>query len=179
MWLRGHFGTATRWSSLFIAAILITSTSAKKDAPTITSVKFDNPPQNVEYFDDSDVVLFQDWVENIIYRTDNAGETWSVVKGIPANEAWSMYMHPFDKKRAYVLTQEKTHWKTQDRGETWEKFFTDAPPSAWRAQPLSFHASDPDKIIFNGQDCMGIFCDELVRANFLEHECYEQCVDFF
>lgn len=162
MWLKGSFDAATGWSSLFIASILISSTSAKKESPTITPNKINHRPENVQYFEDSDVILFQDWIENVVYRTDNAGESWKVVDNIPANMAWNMVLHPVDKKRAYVLTQESTHWKTDNRGETWEEFFTDAPPSAWR-QPLSFHASDPDKIIFNGQDCMGIFCDELVR----------------
>jgi photosystem II stability/assembly factor-like uncharacterized protein len=165
MRLRRSLNSATGWRSLFAATLLATSTSAKKDSPGITSTKFKHALQNVEYFDDSNVVLFQDWVENAVYRTDDAGESWNKVTGIPAHEAWSMYIHPFDNKRAYVLTQESTHWKTHDRGETWQKFFTDAPPSAWKPQPLSFHASDPDKIIFNGQDCMGIFCDELVRRH--------------
>jgi hypothetical protein len=73
-------------------------------------------------------------------------------------------MHPFDNKRAYVLTKDTTHYMTADRGKTWQSFFTDSSPSSWRRQPLSFHAGDPDKIIFNGQDCMGIYCEELVRS---------------
>ena len=159
MWLKGSFGATVGWSSLFTASILIPSTSAK--SPTITPYKASHRPENVQYFEDSDVILFQDWVENAIYRTDNAGESWKIVSDIPANEAWNMVLHPFDKKRAYVLTQESTHWKTDNRGETWQKFFTDASPRGW--QPLSFHALNPDKIIFNGQDCMSIFCKELVR----------------
>ena len=165
MWLKGCREAVTGWSSLLVTSTLIISALAKKESPTITPNKISHRPENVQYFDDSDVILFQDWVENTVYRSDNAGETWKVVKDIPFDEAWNMVLHPFDKKRAYVLTQESTHYKTDDRGETWEEFFTDASPSAWR-EPLSFHASDPDKIIFNGQDCMGIFCDELVSIAF-------------
>lgn len=163
MRLRGSISAATGWQSLIIASMLITNiTAAKTDGPSISSTAFDNQPMNVEYFDDSDVILFQDWVSNSIYRTADAGKTWSPVADIPNNEAWSMYMHPFDKKRAYVLTKEGIHYKTEDRGETWEGFFTEYPPSVWKTQPLSFHAADPDKIILNVEDCMGFFCEELV-----------------
>lgn len=162
MRLRRAVDAVTGWRSLILASMLITNIAAKKDAPSLTYTTFDHQPQNIEYFDDSDVILFQDWDSNTLWRTDNAGESWSEVD-IPYNEAWSMYMHPFDKKRAYYLTKEGTHYKTEDRGETWQSFVTDYPPSVLRNQPLSFHADDHDKIIFNAEDCMGIFCEELVR----------------
>jgi Sortilin, neurotensin receptor 3, len=166
MRLRRVVDAATGWRSLIIASMLITNITAQKDAPSITAVPFDNQPNNIEYFDDSDVIIFQDWESGTVYRTDNAGETWSKVNGTPITyeDAWSMYMHPFDKERAYVLTKESTHYMTDDRGATWQSFFTDALPSAWRDPPLSFHADDPNKIIFNGMNCMGIFCEELVRG---------------
>ena len=171
MRLGGFVDAATGWRSLIIASLLIANIMAKKDAPSITFSDFNNQPMNIEYFDDSDVILFQDWEENAVYRSENAGETWAKVEDIPYNEAWSMYMHPFDKKRAYVLTKETTHYMTADRGKTWNKFFTDSSPSAWRLQPLSFHASEPDQIIFNGQDCMGIYCEEVVRSNIYHRVC--------
>jgi hypothetical protein len=164
MRLRRSVDAAAGWRSLIIALMLITNIVAKKDAPSITDWAVHNEPMNIEYFDDSDVILFQDWNENAVYRSENAGETWAKVEDIPYNDAWSMYMHPFDNKRAYVLTKDTTHYMTADRGKTWQSFFTDSSPSAWRLRPLSFHAGDPDKIIFNGQDCMGIYCEELVRS---------------
>jgi hypothetical protein len=164
MRLRRSVDAATGWWSLIIASLLITNITAKKNDPSIISSDFPNQPMNIEYFDDSDVILFQDWDQNVVYRSEDAGETWSEVEDIPYNDAWSMYMHPFNNKRAYVLTKETTHYKTSDRGKTWQSFSTDSSPSAWRMQPLSFHAGDPDRIIFNGQDCMGIYCEELVRS---------------
>ena len=156
MRLRRFVDAATGWRSLIIASLLITNITAKKEAPSITHTLFDNQPMNIEYFDDSDVILFQDWDQNAVYRSEDAGETWSEVKDIPYNDAWSMFMHPYDNKRAYVLTKETTHYKTNDRGKTWQSFFTNSSPSVWR-QPLTFHAEDWNKIIFNGEDCMGNF----------------------
>jgi hypothetical protein len=163
MRLRRSVDAATGWRSLIVASMLITIITAK-DAPSITSKAFDNEPMNIEYFDDSDVILFQDWYQNAVYRSEDAGETWEKVEDIRYDDAWSMYMHPFNKTRAYVLTKETTHYKTDDRGKTWHNFSTGSSPTAWRLPPLSFHAGDPDKIIFNGQDCMGIYCEELVRS---------------
>jgi hypothetical protein len=70
-------------------------------------------------------------------------------------------MHPYDKKRAYIITNTKTHYKTDDRGKTWEEFSADNLATVFR-EPLTFHGRDPDRIIFNAMDCSGIFCEELV-----------------
>lgn len=70
-------------------------------------------------------------------------------------------MHQFDKKRAYIITNENKHYITKDRGESWQEFEAASQASIFRA-PLTFHAGDPDRIIFNAMDCAGIFCEELV-----------------
>jgi hypothetical protein len=148
--------------SLFSAALLLTPTLVRGDGPKLSMKTFEHPPVNLQYFDDSDVIMFQDWSTNTVYRSPDAGVTWAPIKDAPDGKEWNMYMHPFDSKRAYVLTEGSTHWKTSDRGETWKSFFTDATPSAYRAT-FTFHAGDPDRIIFNGEDCTtGIFCEEIV-----------------
>lgn len=164
MRLRGARNTATGWRSWAVASLLLSSAStsvAKKDKPDITANVFEHVPQNLQYFEDTDVILFQDFQTNVVYRSGDAGETWKVVKDIPEGDAWDLWMHPYDNKRAYVLTRESTHWYTNDRGASWEEFFTDAEPSMTR-KPLAFHAGDPDKIIFHGVDCAGIFCEDVV-----------------
>jgi hypothetical protein len=162
MWLKRRLDITACWSTLLIASALVSGTYAKKEAPDVKANKVAHRPENVQYFEDSDVIVFQDWNDNIVYRSADAGETWHKIDAVPANAAWNMVLHPVDKKRAYIFTQDTTHWKTHDRGETWHKFSTGASPSSWRT-PIAFHASDPDKIIFNGQDCMGYFCDELAK----------------
>ncbi|PMD41536.1 Oligoxyloglucan reducing end-specific cellobiohydrolase [Hyaloscypha variabilis F] len=68
-------------------------------------------------------------------------------------------MHPFDKKRAYIITNTKSHYKTDDRGNTWEEFTVDNLVTLFR-EPLNFNGGDSDRIIFNAMDCTGIFCEE-------------------
>src|SRR6266403_1860519 len=56
--------------------------------------------------------------------------------------------------QAFVLTREKTHYRTEDRGQTWRSFEMPLSPSSI-ARPLSFH-SDPSKfgyIIYQGTKC--------------------------
>lgn len=165
MRLRGALAAATSWRSLLVGALLVGDSSAKgkKDKPEVKVSKFEHAPVNIQYFDDSDVIIFQDWQTDGVYRSTDAGATWDQIKGPPGNEGWQVTMHPFDSTRAYVLTDGSTHWMTNDRGETWEEFFTDSPPSSFRPA-FAFHASDPDRIIFNGVDCSGLFCVEQVRT---------------
>ncbi len=127
------------------------------------STKFDFVPYNVNYFDDSDVLMFEDGISHNVYRSENAGETWSIVEGVPTGQLLEMAMHPFDYKRAYIITNENKHWMTGDRGKTWEAFESESPASIFRAA-LTFNAGDPDRIIFNAMDCTGIFCEELVSG---------------
>jgi photosystem II stability/assembly factor-like uncharacterized protein len=159
---------ATGWRSLLLATLLCSSAYAKKDAPRVTSNKFENPPYELSYFDDSDVVMFQDYTDNSVYRSADAGENWAKLKDIPEDKAWILVMHPFDNKKAYILTKDTTHWKTKDRGESWTEFFTDTQPDMFMRQPMSFNAGDPDRIILNAQDCsVGLFCEELVSPGSL------------
>lgn len=152
---------AAGWRALLTSTLLYSSAWAKKGSPSIKSTKVDNPAFNLQYFDDSNVVMFQDELARAVYRSDNAGEDWKKVDKIPEKAAVELLMHPYDNKRAYIITSGSTHWATNNRGESWEEFFTDAQPSYFR-EALTFHASDPDRIIFNGMDCTGIFCEELV-----------------
>lgn len=141
---------------------MIPTVCAKKDAPTIKVNEFEHYPMNLNYFKDSDVVLFQDEKTRSVYRSTDAGATWSKVDTIGDKKAFALIMHEYDPSRAYVLTQGMTHWRTHDRGKTWETFFTGSELSIFRSDWLVFHAGDPDRIMFNGMDCESIFCDEVV-----------------
>jgi hypothetical protein len=154
---------ATGWRSLIIASLLFSNAYAKKDAPTIISKSFDHTPMNIQYFDGSDVIMFQDYEASTVYRSEDGGAKWDEVKDLPEGKSWTMHMHPFDSKRAYVLTPEGTHYKTNDRGKTWDKFNTGAEGTIFGGRlPLSFNAGDPDRIVFNGMDWESIFCVERV-----------------
>lgn len=154
---------AWSWRSLLVAGLLLLAAAPgclAKDEPTLKTSTFSSMVRNLNYFEDSDVVLFQDETANDVYRSTDGGATWSKIKDVPAGAAYYLIMHEFDRKRAYILTEGKRHYRTHDRGETWQEFFTDSEFSVFRTDILSFHADDPDRIVFNGMDCIGIFCEE-------------------
>lgn len=152
----------TGWRCLLVSTLLYTSAWAKKDAPGVSYAKVENIPHNLQYFDDSDVLLYEDRDDAVVYRSVDAGETWKKITAVPEGKMLEISMHPFDSKRAYIITSGKSHWATNDRGEHWEEFYTDNQASVFRPA-LSYHAKDPNRIIFNAMDCTGIFCEELVR----------------
>lgn len=152
----------TGWRCLLISTLLYTGACGKKDAPGVSYAKVDNAPHNLQYFDDSDVLLYEDRDDRIVWRSADAGETWKKVDSVPEGALLELSMHPYDSKRAYIITSGMDHWSTKDRGEHWEKFYTDSKASAFRPA-LNYHAKDPDRIIFNAMDCTGLFCEEEVR----------------
>jgi len=154
----------TAWRSLLVSGLLCASSAtAKKDKPSVHLTNFPFWPRNVNYFDDSDVLLFEDANDHVVFRSTDAGVSWDKVSDVPSGKLVEMIMHPYDNKKAYIITNEQSHWRTKNRGETWEEFNTNGFASAFR-DALTFHAGDPDKIIFNGMECTGIFCEELVRS---------------
>ncbi|GAP90511.1 putative vacuolar protein sorting targeting protein pep1 [Rosellinia necatrix] len=165
----GSRGAATSswWSALlFLAALLSTaSTVYAKDGPSIVVKELENPPNNPNYFAGSDVVIFQEAKKPYtIWRSSDGGTKWNKAKGIDHEKSVGLIMHKYDPDRAYVLTLGNVHWKTADKGETWEEFRTDARTSDFTdtfGNWMTFHADDPDKILFTGMECEGFFCEEL------------------
>jgi photosystem II stability/assembly factor-like uncharacterized protein len=147
--------------ALLLTSLLLSSAHAKKDGPTITSKKFDQPLENIFYFDDSDVILGRDSDKGDVWRSPDAGETWEKVDDDgQAGKAWDLWPHPWDKHRAYILSASTEHWITTDRGETWRKFQSKSSPDIFRATPLNFHGRDAKKVIWNGEVCAGFLCEQ-------------------
>lgn len=145
-------------SSLLAILSLLSLASAKKNDPEISLTKFDTELRDLWYFDDSNVIIAHDEDLGNVWRSDNAGADWSLIKEAE-NEALAVYPHPYDNQRAYILGADRDHWITTDQGATW---------STWNSghqfaqinngNPFSFHARDPKKVIWNGQDCApGVF----------------------
>ncbi|RFU79218.1 vacuolar sorting targeting 10 [Trichoderma arundinaceum] len=149
---------APSWHFLLLSLLWVLALA--KDEPKLSVTKFDHPPLGLSYFEDSDIVVFHDVEEGVIYRSNDAGANWAKVESIPKGDAFLLTTHPFDSKSAFVLTSGKTHYKTDDQGESWSKFETPVVPSRFQPEILVFHAADPKRIIFNGMECDGIFCDE-------------------
>lgn len=150
---------AASWRILLLS-LFSTTTVAKDDTSKLISyTHFTRPPLNINYFEDSDVVVFHDVEERNIYRLDDETNKWKQVEGIPDGYASMLVRHPFEKKTAYVLTQDTKHFKTTDRGKTWSQFSSGTYPSPYQPRVLVFHADDPDRVIFNGIRCDGLWCD--------------------
>lgn len=164
-------GKAAALLRLLLLTLSWTSVLAKSDSPNIKVTDFKNPPLSINYFEDSDVILFHDISEANIYRSDDAGASWSKVEGIPDGKSAVLTMHAFDSSRAYVMTEGDQHYKTEDRGKSWQKFESGAHTSRNREEIMHFHAGDPDRIIFAGEKCESIFCaniDTYTTNNFKE-----------
>ncbi len=159
MLLGSHHSPLLSFCLLLPILFLATPALTKKDAPSITSVKLDAPPAAPPfYFDDSDVILIFD-VTGTVKRSDSAGEKWAPIADVPAGKGWDLFMHPYDKNVAYLWGKERTHWITEDQGETWRGFELNGYPVPFRP-PFSFHANDPEKVLVNV--CTSLFsCDEM------------------
>ena len=153
-------------SSLALLLLLFASSPqpayAKKDGPTISSTTFDNPLENVFYFDDSNVVIGYDGELGAVWRSTDAGETWKEVNDQDQRgSVLDVYRHPWDNQRAYLIGLDQEHWVTTDRGETWSSFSVDGNNLArFRSAPLSFHGRDPKRVIWNAEQCLGLACME-------------------
>ncbi|KAK4035173.1 CPY receptor [Parachaetomium inaequale] len=152
---------ALQAAAALATALWATPLAAKNDQPTFHVKAFANIPRNLNYFSDSDTVLFQDTDDNNVYRSDDHGVKWERVDAVPDGKAWLLRMHDFDANRAYILTEGLTHFRTSDRGKTWDKFESGAQMSLFRNDILQFHAADPDRILFNGMVCDRGVCQEL------------------
>ena len=101
-------------------------------------------------------VLYHDAIARNIWRSDNEGKEWKVVEDIPLGESWNLVEHPFDTTivsalslisrytnqggvQAFVLTKEKRHYRTINRGLSWQSFDVPSPPTLG-ALALSFHS---------------------------------------
>ncbi|WZH39894.1 Carboxypeptidase y-sorting pep1 [Fusarium acuminatum] len=157
--MRSSAWAAFSWRAL-VFSLLWTAVIAKQDKPTVDASVAKHPPLNLNYFEDSDVIVFQDIEERNVWRSEDAGKTWAQVPDIPDRAATFLYLHPHDSHTAFVLTKDRKHYKTEDRGKSWSEFSSGTMPSAFQRDTMVFHAGDPKRIIFNGMNCDGIFCDE-------------------
>ncbi|KAG0173404.1 vacuolar protein sorting/targeting protein PEP1 [Apophysomyces sp. BC1034] len=150
---RTHTLSPRVWLGFLIAALAatwITQVSAQQVG--IEKTGFQNVPDKFFYFKDSSVVLWLDVNSHTVWRSDNHGNRWDKVTDVPENQATFLYEHPFDTDKAYVLGKGKTHWKTTDKGRTWQRFDTPVEPGAG-AQHLSFHAERANYMLFTGFKC--------------------------
>ena len=140
---------------------LITTCAAKKDQPDVSESPFESPLYNLFYFEDSDVVIAVDFAPQIVYRSTDGGANW---KKVPEVKGASLHIrpHPYNNQIAVAMSHGREHWITKDQGGTWTGFETDFQPMSGQ-EPVVFHATDPDKMIFLTQGCADGDCTGQVR----------------
>ncbi|KAF9457576.1 Oligoxyloglucan reducing end-specific cellobiohydrolase [Collybia nuda] len=137
---------------LFFYLSCLLLVSGQKPEHTITS--FQNLPARLFIFDDTESVLYHDSIEGNVYVSLDEGKSWKQADGIPKGDAAMVIEHPFNNRYAFVLTAGSKHYRTADRGKTWQHFELPIPPAVV-SRPLSFH-SDPAKygyILYQGTYC--------------------------
>ncbi|MBE3041713.1 hypothetical protein IMZ48_03860, partial [Candidatus Bathyarchaeota archaeon] len=155
-------GSAASWRRILVSSLVWAGAAvAKSDTPTMNVKTFDNPPSALKYFRGSDDILYHDPFEKVLYRSGDAGASWDKVDQIPDGDAYMLVMHDFEPHRAYALGDRNQHHYTEDNGKTWREFNSLADTSVFQDDILRFHAGDPDRIIFNGMFCKGIYCEEI------------------
>ena len=140
-------------------AVLLSSTcTSAKDGPRIYKTQFDTPPTNLQYFDDSDIILVQERDRGIVWRSEDAGKSWKQIEDIDEKEASEVWLHPYNNQIAYTIGTKNQHWVTEDQGTTWTSFKTRHRPDQVSA-PLGFHAGDSRKVLIQGEECRGWDCE--------------------
>ncbi|KAF9497875.1 vacuolar protein sorting/targeting protein 10 [Pleurotus eryngii] len=125
---------------------------AQKPSHTITP--FRNLPGGLFFFEDTQAVLYFDAIDGIVYVSSDEGKGWEQAQGVPKGVAKMIVPHPFNNHYAFILTNDKKHYRTADRGKSWQSFEMPAE-LALVSKPLSFH-SDPAKygyILYQGVVC--------------------------
>lgn len=139
------------WRLSLLLCLLLQLVTAANERPSVKRTQFSNQPSEILYFDDSQTVLVTDQVAGSVYMSTDEGITWNVVPELDRAEIIRVYMNPFHNQVAVALGADKKHWITRDRGQKWRSFSTDLQP-ALMGVPLSFHATDPDRVIVNMRD---------------------------
>lgn len=144
--------------NIFLALITLLQLIAADEShglPAIKRTEFPNPLSEVQYFDDSDVVLVTDETlsqSSRVWRSTDAGASWKIIEELESGRVAALIMNPHDPKVAVAMSITKNvHWITKDRGEKWESFELpeEGVPSFRSAPLISFHADDSNKMIVN------------------------------
>ncbi|GMF71610.1 unnamed protein product [Aspergillus oryzae] len=91
--------------------------------------------------------------EHEVYVTHDHGKTWE--RPLKGEEITRVYLHPYSSDVAFLLTDGKEGFWTEDRGHTFKPFQAPAPPTQDRfLQVMAFHPVHKDRLIWTGAvDC--------------------------
>ncbi|KAF9450688.1 vacuolar protein sorting/targeting protein 10 [Macrolepiota fuliginosa MF-IS2] len=147
-------GTIQCCCALWLALLALASLVAGQSDPKHEISSFENLPARIFFFDDTDSAIYHDSHQGNVYVSQDEGKSWAQADDIPSGRAVMVFEHPFNNRIAFVLTDDKKHYRTEDRGKTWRSFEVPIAPALVQ-RPLSFH-SDPQKygyILYQGTVC--------------------------
>ena len=146
----------------YLLLSLLLGVLGKEAKPTVSWKSFPEIPAGLFYFEDSNVVFVTDPKARTTYRSENAGAEWKRLD-IPEGQVLEILKHPYNNQVAVVIGTQSKHWITKDQGETWQKFECQDLPTVMRPV-ISFHAADPDRMLFHTANCDGriMNCEESV-----------------
>ena len=157
---------ALQWRLIATLLLLCYSNLTSASSPTVDQTRFDSVPTAPIYFASSETLLLHDRDEGIVWRSTDAGSTWTECDDVPKGAQVAMLQHPYDNQKAYLLSLGIEHWYTNDQGASWHAFETAYPQSSFRL-PLSFHAGDSNKVLFHAMECSSMYsCEEVVGLSF-------------
>ncbi|KAJ7042878.1 Oligoxyloglucan reducing end-specific cellobiohydrolase [Mycena alexandri] len=113
---------------------------------------FEFPSRIIEhqYFADSTTLLVL-LVDHTLWQSNDEGYSWMQLS--PGEHFVSFYIHKFDARRAYLLTNTEKFFYTVNGGRMWFTRNAPTPPTSFHALALRFHP-DPDKLLWIGdRDC--------------------------
>ncbi|RIA92294.1 hypothetical protein C1645_765456 [Glomus cerebriforme] len=117
------------------------------------------PARAFLHFKRSDNILYHDYGGDV-WISNNAGASWEPVSGVPKNIAAALIEHKFSESHAYIITNDIKHYKTSDKGKTWQEFTTPITP-AKNDQVLSFNYAREDYVLFRGTKCTDFECTDV------------------
>ncbi len=105
----------------------------------------------VDFYNPS--IVWLAYASGDLLRSDNAGETWKLVKNFSNTHILRVVISAADSRRIFVVLKDKGMWRTDDGGETWK----DLNPTlskfsgAEKFRDLAVGVSDP-KLLFLASD---------------------------
>jgi len=109
-------------------------------------------PSKLIYFEDTPIILSHDSILRQVWRSTDEGKTWNLISAVPSGDAWLVVEHSWDNRVAFILSRGSKHWRTINRGDSWQSFTTSDQPSI-SGSPLAFHSTKWNWILFSGQKC--------------------------
>ncbi|PVV00993.1 hypothetical protein BB560_004607 [Smittium megazygosporum] len=139
---------------IFIFLFLTFQCSSQE--PKVYKNYFDGPFTQLYHFEETTSVFAIDGVSGVAYQSQNSGVSWEKISDFKVKPRL-IYLHPTEKKRLYVITDEKTHYYTEDGAKTWKSFEVPLKPYTKGGDILSFNAAKPDYVLYNGANCKESF----------------------